>query len=59
MDRVRAGLRIGELVGMTLTDFSIADDGEVELHFEDQRLCLRADCDVDAGGDAWIDVEVR
>jgi hypothetical protein len=51
VDRVRAGLRIGELVGMVLTDFDVQEN-TLELHFEDARLVV----DI-TGGE--LDAEVR
>ena len=59
MDRVRASIRLGELVGMTLTDFEIREDDALELHFEDARVLVEADFDEDEGLGPWLDVEVR
>lgn len=41
MDRVQAAIRLGELVGMVLTDFEVQDD-ELRLCFEDTVVVV--DC---------------
>jgi hypothetical protein len=39
VDKVRAGIRLGELVGMTLTDFDVQED-EIRLCFEDTVVVI-------------------
>lgn len=46
MDRVRASVALGELTGMTLTDFEVSD-GEVRLCFEDAVVVISEPLDVE------------
>jgi len=46
MDRVRTSIRLGELVGMTLTDFDVQEE-EVHLCFEDTVIVIKQPCDVE------------
>jgi len=46
VDKVRASIRLGELVGMTLTDFDVQED-ELRLCFEDTVVVVERPRDVE------------
>lgn len=46
IDRVRAAIDLGELVGMTLTDFDLQED-ELRLSFEETVVVIEKPRDVE------------